>query len=71
MPQASNDLRAKFPGSDTEALGAIEANFAISKGGWITPRAGYSWKASTQRERDAIDYLFHEWDYAYDDIAIQ
>ena len=71
MPQASDELRAKFPGSDTEAICAIGANFSFSKNGWITPRAGYSWEKATERERDAVNYLCHEWDYAYDDIAIQ
>lgn len=63
MPQASSELRAKFPNGDTEALDVIEVNFTESKG-LITPKvAGY---IPTDRESDAIDYLFQEWDYGYE-----
>lgn len=63
MPQASEELRAKFPGHDQEAFAVIEANFHTNCGGIIYPKAvGYQ---MTERESDAIDYLFHEWDYSY------
>lgn len=63
MPQASDELRAKFPGDDQEAFEAIDTNFFTSRGGIIYPKKfGYN---MTEREGDAIDYLCDEWDYAY------
>ena len=63
MPQATDELRAKFPGWDSEALAVLDANFTVSSGGVIRPKAlGYQ---PTEREDDAIDYLFQEWDYGY------
>lgn len=62
MPQASDELRAKFPGHDSEALEVIATNFNDDKG-WITLKdPNYK---PTEREWDAVDYLIHEWDYAY------
>ena len=67
MPQASDELRAKFPGDDQEALAVIDANFWISRGGVIYPKQiGYQ---MTEREGEAIDYLCDEWDYAYSPIG--
>lgn len=64
MPQATPELAAKFPGGDTEALQVIKANFVVPRGFVIHPKVkGYK---PTEREDDAIDYLFHEWDYGYD-----
>jgi hypothetical protein len=65
MPQAPQWLRDKFPGDDSEALDVLEDNFTIDKG-MIRPKVqGY---LHTQREADAISYLVHEWDYAYDPV---
>ena len=67
MPQASDELRAKFPGDDQEAFAVIKANFTISRGGVIYPKQiGYT---MTEREGEAIDYLCDEWDYAYSPIG--
>lgn len=64
MPQASDELRAKFPGHDEEAFKVLEENFVVRRDGMIVPKVkGYK---PTPREDDAIDYLFHEWDYGYD-----
>ena len=68
MPQASEELRAKFPGDDQEAFAVLDANFFISRGGIIYARE-YGYKM-TEREGDAIDYLCDEWDYAYCGAAI-
>jgi hypothetical protein len=63
MPQASDELRAKFPGHDQEAFDVIDANFFTSRGGIIHPKKkGY---AMTVREGEAIDYLCDEWDYGF------
>ena len=63
MPQASEELRSKFPGGDGEALDVIDKNFVVPKGFVIHPKVkGYK---PTKREDDALDYLFHEWDYGY------
>ena len=64
MPQATQELRDKFPGDDKEALKVIEDNFIVHKGFVIRPKVK-DYKP-TQREDDALDYLFHEWDYGYE-----
>ncbi len=63
MPQASEELRAKFPGSDQEAHGVLVENFILSKGWIIRPKVAVY--KMTEREGDAIDYLCDEWDYGY------
>lgn len=64
MPQATEELSAKFPDDDREALDVLDKNFVVTKGGIIIPRVlNY---VATQRENEAIDYLFHEWAYGYD-----
>lgn len=64
MPQASEELRAKFPGGDWEAFLVIREHYRVRLGGIIEPRIlGYK---GTAREYDAIDYLCNEWDYGYD-----
>lgn len=63
MPSAWPELQAKFPGYDQEALDVIKDNYIVSKGFVIYPKTkGYK---GTQREEDALDYLFYEWDFAY------
>jgi len=63
MPSATEELRAKFPGDDREAIDILTANFVIGRGGNIYPVVkGYK---PTLREEEALDYLFHEWDYTY------
>lgn len=62
MPQAPEQLRSKFPGMDREALDVIEANFTNTKGVIRKKDAAYQ---PSQREWDAVDYLFQEWDYEY------
>jgi archaellum biogenesis protein FlaJ (TadC family) len=65
MPQATDELRAKFPGDDSEALEVIQKNFYEVLGVISKKEPLYE---PTQREWDAIDYLFHEWDYEYKEI---
>lgn len=61
MPQASDELRAKFPGYD------IEATDVLLSAGWETDGCGW-WTLPahepTDREWDALDYLLNEWDHA-------
>lgn len=65
MPQSPPELRAKFPDGDLEALRVLKENFVIDQSGVIHPRAwGYE---PTSRENEAIDYLWLEWDYGYED----
>jgi hypothetical protein len=68
MPQASDELRAKFPGWDDEALAVLEENFTENRGVIRPKTAGY---VPTDREKDAIDYLFQEWDYEYQPVPEQ
>lgn len=62
MPQASDELRAKFPGHDAEALEVLRKNFRDNKGCLSLKDPNYK---PTEREWDAVDYLIHEWDYDY------
>lgn len=63
MPSAPTWLCDLFPGDDEEALKVLERNFVVPRGFIIHPKvAGYK---PTQRENEAIDYMFMEWDYGY------
>lgn len=62
MPQATQQLRDKFPGGDREALTVLEANFKHDAGVFTKKTHGY---VPTEREWDALDYLLDEWDYGY------
>jgi hypothetical protein len=62
MPQATDELRAEFPGWDVEALAVLETNFTEEKGVFRKKDPSYQ---PTKREWDAIDYMFQEWDYMY------
>jgi len=64
MPQATPELRKKFPGYDAEALNVLRQNFTNDRG--LIRRKDKNYKP-TRREFDAIDYLFQEWDYAYEE----
>ncbi len=62
MPQASEELRAKFPGGDVEAEQVLEnGGFVLTRDWCWTPPAGRT--TITVREGEAIDYLGDEWDY--------
>lgn len=60
-PQASDKLRAEWPGMDSEAMACLRA------GGWVlTP--DWCWahpedRELTDRERSAVAYLVDEWDF--------
>lgn len=64
MPQAPQWLRDKFPGDDAEALEILEANFTEKAGVFRKKDPNYQ---PTEREFEAIDYLFQEWDYGYEE----
>lgn len=63
MPQASEELRAKFPGDDAEAWDVLKENFNDTAGVIYPKVEGYK---PTEREDDALDYMFYEWDYGFD-----
>lgn len=65
MPRASDELRAKFPGGDSEAFGVLDARCLISRGGVIRPKTKEDFVALSPREYEAIDYLCSEWDYTW------
>lgn len=65
MPQASDELRAKFPGHDGEAWDVLKEHFTDQKFVIRPKQAGY---VATEREWDAICYLCDEWDYGYEDL---
>lgn len=59
MPQASEELRAKFD-NDAEASIVLEnAGWACDGGWWSMPT-----HEPSEDEWDAITYLVHEWDHA-------
>ena len=63
MPSATPELQAKFPGCDREAFEVLKKNYN-EKAGVFYPKV-VDYKA-TEREDDALDYMFHEWDYGYE-----
>jgi hypothetical protein len=63
MPQASPELRAEFE-DDGVAWAILQGNF-LEEAGCIYPAVpGYK---PNEKENRAIQYLFEEWDYAYDE----
>jgi hypothetical protein len=66
MPQATDDLRAKFPGWDAEALEVLAENFTDTRGVFRKKNPAYQ---PTEREWEAINYMFQEWDYGYEEIS--
>lgn len=65
MPQASPDLRAKFPDSDSQAIGQLEDHgYVLTKDWlWVPPDGVRSYDDMTQDDYDALTYLVHEWDF--------
>jgi hypothetical protein len=64
MPQATDELRAEFPGHDSEAMDVLDANFTQTKFVYRKKDRAYQ---PTPREWAAINYLFQEWDYGYEE----
>jgi len=62
MPSAPEYLKAKFPGSDAQAMKFLESHGFCLTGDW-------TWKLPspdhivTEDEWDAIEYLVLEWDF--------
>lgn len=61
MPQASDELRAKWPGGDSEACRYLE-------GRGYKLRSDWQWDVTDvtdelERDVSAIQYLIDEWDY--------
>lgn len=62
MPQAPDYLRKQFA-DDGEALDAIRVGYYVDKGFIIRPR--YKGYEPSERENNALDYLWLEWDYGF------
>lgn len=62
MPQATDELRAEWPGGDQQAIDHLEAKGFIPTRDfqWIRPYKDY---VTTSRDESAILYLIDEWDY--------
>ena len=71
MPQASDELRAKFPHGPEEALDEIKPLCVVGTGGVIQPRNNYSQNHMTKRQWEAVDYLVEEWDYGWTPVPAQ
>lgn len=63
MPQASEEMQARWPGGDEEASKFLrDAGYHLTPDWrWVPPRGRVPHKHP--REIDAILYLIHEWDY--------
>lgn len=59
MPTAPDHLRVKFDGPES-ALAILAARFTC-RNGIVRPKAAGT--VETSEERDALDYLFLEWDF--------
>lgn len=79
MPQATDELRARWGGDD--GIGDDKAiRHLLRKGfrfpdgiayGLITPPVGgYDWDADTEDTWGAVEFLCDEWDYGYNPDAI-
>lgn len=62
MPQASDELRAKFP-TDRDAFAVLGDRYSYDQGGMIHRHIGVT---PTEHELEAIQYLVEEWDYGTD-----
>ena len=62
MPQAPDDLRAKWTCESALAHLKKDGRF-LEDGGILRPAMGVT---LTQDDKDAIDYLWLEWDFGYD-----
>lgn len=65
MPQASDELRAEWPGGDYQATQylADERGFMLTRRWTWVPPTPMDYKDLSEREYSAILYLVHEWDY--------
>lgn len=63
MPQAPEELCARWGIGDEEALEQLSTNFIVDRGGFIHPRTSYT---PTPDDYSAIDFLCQEYDYGYD-----
>ena len=65
MPQASSELRAKWPGHDDQAISFLchEREFVLTqRWTWVPPNFK-TWKELDDREQSAINYMCDEWDF--------
>lgn len=62
MPQATDELRAQWPGGDRQASDHLRAKgFTLKKDWtWVLPYKTY---VPTQRDISAVQYMVDEWDY--------
>lgn len=73
MPQASEEQRARWPGSDGQAIEFLEKRGFIQTADWrwVVP-PGHK---VTVKESDAVSYLIHEWDWggfiSVEDLALE
>lgn len=64
MPSGPPELWKDFPDGDSDALIAIDENYVVGKGFVIRPKVvGYK---PTEIENKALDFLWLEWDYAFE-----
>lgn len=67
MPQASDELRARWGIAPERAMNALSPSRFENDNGLIRPKQGV---IPTEEEYSAIDFLCDEWDYAWDPRAL-
>jgi len=66
MPQASEELRSQFMGTDEEPTDGIgEAEEIIIKGGGKINKGVIIYIGNDPEVNKAINFLIHEWDYGF------
>jgi hypothetical protein len=62
MPQATEELRAEWPGHDQQAMAHLEAaGYRLERDWtWTRPQPGHQ---PSERDWSAIRYLIDEWDF--------
>lgn len=72
MPTASDELRAEWPGWDSEAIAYLESKgYTYSRDGswsWTKPTPNHR---PTKREVSAMQYLIDEWDWVASTMTIR
>lgn len=71
MPQAADEDRAKMQGyfgdpvSDAGPYKFLAERGFVDKAGWLS-KPGVYWEDLSEKEKDCLNFLADEWDYAFD-----
>ena len=62
MPQTTPERAARWPGMDQQAIGYLRSRGYVLRRDWYWTKPTPDHQP-TEKELDAIDYLFEEWDF--------